>query len=315
MSDLTVPPPLGLPGEPAEGIPVGLSPFRASLRRFSKNHLAVVSIVVLTLIVIGCVFGPMLYPEDTELGDFDNISAPMDLLSIHPFGTDEQGRDLLYRVLTGGRLSLSLGFFGALVSVFISIAYGSTAGYLGGRVDDVMMRTVDILLALPFIFLAILIKIVLQDSGLNILGIAFDGPEASVFVAVVVTLWLTPAVIARGQAVTLRNREFIEAARAGGMSQFQIITQHIMPNSVNVVIVYSSLLVLEAILTESFLSFLGLGVQPPDASWGSLINDGAGKIDSDPRLLILPSVFLAAVLFCLNYITDGLRDAFDPNER
>jgi len=315
MSDLALPPSRGVPGEPPEEMPAGLSPFRASLRRFSNNHLALISIVILVLIALGCFFGPMFYPADTDLGDIDNISAPIDLLSAHPFGTDDQGRDLLYRVLVGGQVSLSLGFFGAFVSVLVSIAYGSTAGYLGGRVDDVMMRAVDILLALPFIFLAILIKIVLQDSGLNILGIAFDGPIASVFVAVVVTLWLTPAVIARGQAVGLRNREFIEAARAGGMSQFQIITQHIMPNSINVVIVYSSLLVLEAILTESFLSFLGLGVQPPDASWGSLIDEGAGRIDTDPRLLILPGVFLAAVLFCLNYITDGLRDAFDPNER
>jgi oligopeptide transport system permease protein len=257
----------------------------------------------------------MLYPPDTDLGDFEFISAPIDLWSAHPFGTDDQGRDLLYRVLIGGRISLSLGFLAALVSVLISVAYGATAGYLGGRVDDIMMRAVDILLALPFIFLAILIQLVLRDSGLSFFGVALDGPEASVFAAVVLTLWLTPAVIARGQAVTLRNREFVEAARAGGMSQFQIITQHIMPNSVNVVIVYSSLLVLEAILTESFLSFLGLGVQPPAASWGSLIDDGAGKIDSDPRLLVLPGLFLAAVLFCLNYITDGLRDAFDPNER
>jgi oligopeptide transport system permease protein len=315
MSDMTLVPPRGLPGEPPEEIPVGLSPLRASLRRFAKNRLAVVSVGVLAIITIGCFFGPLFYPADVDLGDFENISAPIDFFSIHPFGTDDLGRDLLYRVLIGGRVSLSLGFFGAGVSVMISVAYGSTAGYLGGRVDDLMMRAVDILLALPFIFLAILIKIVLQDSGLNFLGIAFDGPEASVFVAVVLTLWLTPAVIARGQAVTLRNREFIEAARAGGMGRFQIITQHIMPNSVNVVIVYSSLLVLEAILTESFLSFLGLGVQPPAASWGSLIEEGAGKIDSDPRLLVLPGVFLAAVLFCLNYITDGLRDAFDPNER
>jgi oligopeptide transport system permease protein len=314
MSDLALPPG-GAPDRQIEEIPVGLSPFQASLRRFRKNHLAVVSVVVLSLIAIGCFFGPLFYPDDVDLGDFDNISAPIDLFGIHPFGTDEQGRDLLFRVLTGGRVSLSLGFFGALVSIIISVAYGATAGYLGGRADDVMMRLVDILLALPFIFLAILIKIVLQDSGLHIGDIAFDSPEASVFVAVVVTLWLTPAVIARGQAVTLRSREFIEAARAGGMSQFQIIIQHIIPNSLNVVIVYSSLLVLEAILTESFLSFLGLGVQLPDASWGSLINDGAGKIDSDPRLLVLPSAFLAAVLFCLNYITDGLRDAFDPNER
>ena len=139
--------------------------------------------------------------------------------------------------------------------------------------------------------------------------------NTSLFIAVVVTLWLTPAVIARGQAVSLRKREFIEAAQAGGMTSFQIILRHIAPNSVNVVIVYSSLLVLETILTESFLSFLGLGVQPPAASWGTLIAEGAQKLETDPRVLLLPGAFLAAVLFCLNYITDGLRDAFDPNER
>src|SRR3954470_20589378 len=216
MSDVALPP-ADTPDRQTEEIPVGFSPFRASTLRFRKNHLAVVSIVVLSLIAIGCFFGPYFYPDDVDLGDFDNISAPIDLFSIHPFGTDEQGRDLLYRVLTGGRVSLGLGFFGALVSIIVSVAYGATAGYLGGRTDDVMMRVVDILLALPFIFLAILIKIVLQDSGLHIGGIAFDTPVASVFVAVVVTLWLTPAVIARGQAVSIRNREFIEAARAGGM--------------------------------------------------------------------------------------------------
>jgi oligopeptide transport system permease protein len=139
--------------------------------------------------------------------------------------------------------------------------------------------------------------------------------NVSLFIAVVVTLWLTPAVIARGQAVSLRNREFVEAARAGGMTSWQIIRQHVAPNSINVVIVYSSLLVLEAILTESFLSFLGIGVQAPAASWGTLINTGADNLETDPRLLLLPSAFLALTLFCLNYITDGLRDAFDPNER
>jgi oligopeptide transport system permease protein len=139
--------------------------------------------------------------------------------------------------------------------------------------------------------------------------------NVSLFIAVVITLWLTPAVIARGQAVSLRSREFVEAARAGGMSSWQIISQHVAPNSVNVVIVYSSLLVLEAILTESFLSFLGIGVQAPAASWGTLISDGAKNLETDARLLLLPGGFLALTLFCLNYITDGLRDAFDPNER
>jgi oligopeptide transport system permease protein len=315
MSDLAATP-NGLPGLPGEeAMPVGISPFKASARRFAKNHLAVVSCIVLALIVLACYFGPLFFPFTSEDADFENISAPVDLLSAHPFGTDDLGRDLLLRTFDGGKISLALGFFAALISVLISVIYGATAGYLGGRIDDLMMRSVDILLSLPFIFLAILIKVVLQDSGLSVFGISLDSPNASLFVAVVFTLWLTPAVIARGQAVGLRNREFIEAARAGGMNSWQIITQHIAPNSVNVVIVYSSLLVLEAILTESFLSYLGIGVAAPLASWGTLINEGADKIETDIRLLMLPGGFLAAVLFCLNYITDGLRDAFDPNER
>ena len=190
-----------------------------------------------------------------------------------------------------------------LLSSLAGLLIGVAAGYLGGRTDDLMMRSVDILLSVPFIFLAIVVNVMLGKNN------------TSLFIAVVVTLWLTPAVIARGQAVSLRNREFIEAARAGGMTSFQIILRHIAPNSVNVVIVYSSLLVLETILTESFLSFLGLGVQPPAASWGTLVAEGAQKLETDPRVLLLPGAFLAAVLFCLNYITDGLRDAFDPNER
>ena len=312
MSDAALTP-NGLPG-PAD-LPAGISPFKASARRFAKNRLAVLSCIVLAIIVVACYFGPFLFPFSSDDADFDNISAPINLFSLHPFGTDDLGRDLFVRTLDGGQVSLALGFFGALISVLISVIYGATAGYLGGRIDDVMMRSVDILLSLPFIFLAILIKVVLQDSGLNIFGIPLDSPNASLFVAVVFTLWLTPAVIARGQAVGLRNREFVEAARAGGMNSWQIITQHIAPNSVNVVIVYSSLLVLEAILTESFLSYLGIGVALPFASWGTLINEGSSKIETDIRLLLLPGGFLAAVLFCLNYITDGLRDAFDPNER
>jgi oligopeptide transport system permease protein len=315
MSDLTVTP-NGLPGPSvSDSLPVGISPFKASARRFAKNHLAVISCFILLVIILACYVGPFFFPFTSEDADFDNISAPIDLFTLHPFGTDDLGRDLLLRTLQGGQVSLALGFFGAMISVMISVIYGASAGYLGGRFDDLMMRMVDILLSLPFIFLAILIKVVLQDSGVHVGPIRLDTGNASLFVAVVFTLWLTPAVIARGQAVGLRNREFIEAAKAGGMNSWQIITQHIAPNSVNVVIVYSSLLVLEAILTESFLSYLGIGVAPPFASWGSLINEGADKIETDIRLLMLPGGFLAAVLFCLNYITDGLRDAFDPNER
>jgi len=285
----------------------GLSPFRASLYRFTRNRLAVISLVVLTLIILACFVVPFFVPFTAEDADFENLSAPINLFSMHPFGTDDLGRDLLLRVLDGGRVSLALGFVGAIASVLISVLYGATAGYLGGRVDDLMMRFVDILLSVPFMFLVIMINVSLGDF----LGMK----NLSLFIAVVVTLWLTPAVIARGQAVSLRGREFVEAARAGGMSSWQIIRQHIAPNSVNVVIVYSSLLVLEAILTESFLSFLGIGVQAPAASWGTLINAGADNLETDPRLLLLPGAFLTLTLFCLNYITDGLRDAFDPNER
>jgi oligopeptide transport system permease protein len=285
----------------------GLSPFRASLYRFSRNRLAVISFGILLLIILGCFVVPHFMPYTAEDADFDNLSAPVNLFSMHPFGTDDLGRDLLLRVLGGGQVSLALGFFGAFASVLISVVYGATAGYLGGKTDDLMMRFVDILLSVPFMFLVIMINVSLGDW----LGMK----NVSLFIAVVITLWLTPAVIARGQAVSLRSREFVEAARAGGMSSWQIIWQHVAPNSVNVVIVYSSLLVLEAILTESFLSFLGIGVQAPAASWGTLISDGAKNLETDARLLLLPGAFLALTLFCLNYITDGLRDAFDPNER
>jgi len=288
---------------PYEPLAKGISPFRHSLRRFCSNRLAVISLVVLCLITLACYVAPLFFPFGPEDADFENLSAPIDFTSAHLFGTDDLGRDLLIRVLDGGQVSLGLAFFGAIVSVAISVVYGATAGYLGGRIDQLMMRAVDILLSLPYVMLVIVINVVLGRSNF------------SLFIAVVVALWLTPAVIARGQAVSLRHREFIEAARAGGMSNWQIIWQHIAPNSLNVVIVYSSLLVLEVISTESFLSFVGLGVQPPYASWGTLINDGAVKIETDIRLLLLPGFFLATVLFCLNYITDGLRDAFDPNER
>ena len=282
---------------------VGISPFKASWRRYSRNKLAVASMFILLLIALACFGGPLLFPFGSEDADFENISAPIDLFSLHPFGTDEFGRDLLLRVLIGGRVSLAIGFVGAVTAVIIGVVYGAVAGYVGGRLDNFLMRTVDVLYGIPYFFLVVLINLVV---GRTIGGL---------FVSIVVVLWLTPAVIARGQAVSLRHREFVDAARAGGMTEWQIIKQHIVPNSVNVVIVYSSLLVLEVIITESALSFLGLGIQPPASSWGSLIDDGARAIENDPRLLLLPCCMLAATLFCLNFIADGLRDAFDPNER
>jgi oligopeptide transport system permease protein len=211
-----------------EPLAKGVSPFRHSLRRFCSNRLAVISLVVLCLITLACYIAPWFFPFGPEDADFENLSAPIDFTSAHLFGTDDLGRDLLIRVLDGGQVSLGLAFFGAIVSVAISVVYGATAGYLGGRIDQFMMRAVDILLSLPYVMLVIVINVVLGRSNF------------SLFIAVVVALWLTPAVIARGQAVSLRHREFIEAARAGGMSNWQIISQHIAPNSLNVVIVYSS---------------------------------------------------------------------------
>jgi len=282
---------------------LAVSPARAALRRFRRNGLAVVSTFLLLLICLACFVVPWVLPFSGADADFANLSAPMDLFSAHPFGTDDLGRDLLVRVLEGGQVSLMLGIFGAVVAVIVSVSYGATAGYVGGKVDMLMMRTVDVMLSTPFMFLVILINVMLGQTN------------ASLFVAVIIGLWLTPAMIARAQAVRLRNQEFILAAQAGGMTGGRIIRTHVIPNSLNVVIVYSSLLVLEAILAESFLSFLGLGVQPPNASWGTLISEGAQQLETDARLLLLPGALLTLTLLCLNYITDGLRDAFDPNDR
>jgi oligopeptide transport system permease protein len=272
-------------------------------RRFRANRLAMLSVWVLLAVVLMCYLGPYAFPFTGEDADFDNISAPMTLFSAHPFGTDDYGRDLLVRVLEGGRVSLAIGFLGALVAGVIGVLYGAVSGFVGGRVDNLMMRAVEVLYGFPYIILVIL------------LGLLFGGGTLALFAAIVFTLWLTPAVIVRAQAQSLAKREFVEAARAGGMTNWQIIWTHIVPNCVSVVIVYGSLLVPEVILSESFLSFLGIGIKEPQASWGNLIQAGTSAMETDLRLLLLPGVLLATVLFCLNFIADGLRDAFDPNER
>ena len=272
-------------------------------RRFRANRLAMVSVWVLLAVVLLCYLGPYAFPFTGEDADFDNISAPIDLFSAHPFGTDDYGRDLLVRVLEGGRVSLAIGFLGALVAGVIGVLYGAVSGFVGGRVDNLMMRAVEVLYGFPYIILVIL------------LGLLFGGGTLALFAAIVFTLWLTPAVIVRAQAQSLAKREFVEAARAGGMPNWQIIWTHIVPNCVSVVIVYGSLLVPEVILSESFLSFLGIGIKEPQASWGNLIQAGTSAMETDLRLLLLPGMLLATVLFCLNFIADGLRDAFDPNER
>lgn len=279
------------------------STLQLQFSRFRGNRLAMLSIWVLALIVVACFLGPYAFPFTGEDADFDNISAPVNLFSLHLFGTDDYGRDLLIRVLEGGRVSLTIGFLGALVAGVIGVLYGAVAGFVGGRTDGLMMRLVEILYGFPYVILVIL------------LSLLFGGGNVALFAAIVFTLWLTPAVIVRAQAQSLARKEFVEAARAGGMTSRQIVLEHIVPNCISVVIVYGSLLVPEVILSESFLSFLGIGIKEPQASWGNLIQTGTNAMSTDLRLLLLPGILLATVLFCLNFIADGLRDAFDPNDR
>ena len=281
----------------------GTSTLQLQFRRFRQNRLAMASVAVLALIVGLCFLGPYAFPFTGEDADFDFISAPAEFTWPHLFGTDDFGRDLLVRVLEGGQVSLTIGFLGALVAGVIGVLYGAVAGYAGGRADGLMMRLVEILYGFPYVILVIL------------LSLLFGGGNLALFAAIVFTLWLTPAVIVRAQAQSLARREFVEAARAGGMTGSGILFTHILPNCFSVVLVYGSLLVPEVILSESFLSFLGIGIREPQASWGNLIQTGTAAMDTDLRLLLLPGGLLAAVLFCLNFIADGLRDAFDPNER
>lgn len=279
------------------------SPARAALRRFLRNRMALACTVLLAAIVLFCFAGPFCFPFSGEDADFDYISSPIDFGSPHLFGTDDFGRDLLVRVMEGGRVSLTIGFLGALAAGGIGVVYGAVAGFAGGRLDRLMMASVEVLYGFPYVILVIL------------LSLLFGGGNASLFAAIVFTLWLTPATIVRAQAQSLSRREFIEAARAGGMAPWRIVLEHVVPNTLALVIVYGSLLVPEVILSESFLSFLGIGIKEPQASWGNLIEVGTAQMQTDARLLALPGVLLALVLFSLNFIADGLRDAFDPKER
>ncbi|MBW7983230.1 oligopeptide ABC transporter permease OppC [Enterobacillus tribolii] len=281
----------------------GRSLWQDARRRFMHNRAALVSLAILFFIALFVIFAPMLSPFAYDDTDWGMMSAAPETETGHYFGTDSSGRDLLVRVAIGGRISLMVGIAAALVAVVVGTLYGSAAGYLGGKVDSVMMRLLEILNSFPFMFFVILL---VTFFGQNILLI---------FVAIGMVSWLDMARIVRGQTLSLKRKEFIEAALVCGVSTRKIVTRHIVPNVLGVVVVYASLLVPSMILFESFLSFLGLGTQEPLSSWGALLNDGANSMEVSPWLLLFPAVFLVVTLFCFNFIGDGLRDALDPKDR
>jgi oligopeptide transport system permease protein len=282
-------------------------------RRLMGNKAAVAGIVILSLVALLAIFGPFVSPYAYDNPDYSVIACSpnwwpgTDVLcnagGLHWFGTDNLGRDLFVRVLYGARVSLAVGLIATLVSLVIGVAYGATAGYLGGRLDELMMRFVDVLYSLPYIFLVIILMVV------------FNRNFFLLFLAIGAVEWLTMARIVRGQTLSIKQKEFIEAARAAGVNTFTIIRRHVIPNVLGPVVVYVTLTVPTAILAESFLSFLGLGIQEPLTSWGVLISEGANQMETAPWLLIFPALFMAVTLFCFNFIGDGLRDALDPKDR
>jgi oligopeptide transport system permease protein len=286
----------------AEDVP-GRSLWVDAWHRLLKNRAAVVSGVIMAVLVLLVVFGPLLLPWEADFTDWDHTATPPSLANGHWFGTDAVGRDILVRTLEGGRISLLVGLVATLVSLAIGVTYGAVAGYYGGMTDRVMMRVVDIIYALPFMFFVILLMVV------------FGRHIVLIFVAIGAVNWLDMARIVRGQTLSLKNMEFVEAARACGVDHHSIIRRHIVPNLLGVVMVYVTLTIPQVILVESFLSFLGLGVQEPMSSWGALVNDGAQDMESAPWTLIFPAAFLTVTLYCFNYIGDGMRDALDPKDR
>lgn len=292
-----------------------------ALRLCGKNRTMRASLIVLAVVVLAAVFGPLLLPASFRGLTPDQFAAPT---WKHPFGTDLNGRDVLYRVMEGARISLLVGVSGALISFFIGTAYGLIAGYAGGKTDSVMMRAVEILYSIPRLII-ILVAINAFDAHLKnwLTGGALEWLVGySRIVILVLSLglieWLTMARIVRGQVLSLKSQQFVAAARSLGQSHMKIILRHLLPNLVGIVVIYLTLTIPAVILDESFLSFLGLGIQAPQASWGSLLSDGAqviNPIHSYWWLLVFPAAAMSVTLLALNFLGDALRDALDPRER
>lgn len=281
-----------------DAIESGTSLWQDAWHRLRKNHLALASFWVLVFMVVFCFLGPFFTGQDYRSNNLEETLMTPGME--HLFGTDDLGRDQLTRVMIGGRVSLGVGIIATTVSLLIGVTYGATAAYVGGKTDAAMMRLVDVLYALPFTIFVILLMTLFERSIVLL------------FIVIGAVEWLTMARIVRGQVLSIKKQEFVEAAVSLGYSTRRIILRHIIPNVLGVVVVYATLTVPSVMLLESFLSFLGLGVQPPMPSWGSLIKLGADNIVLYPYLLIIPALFFSLTLFSLNFLGDGLRDALDP---
>ena len=286
-----------------EALVQGRSLWSDARLRFMRNKAALVSLGLLLFVALACIVGPWLLPHAFDSADWDAMSAAPGWKNAHFWGTDDAGRDLLVRCLVGGRVSLTVGLLATLASVSLGIVWGATAGFIGGKVDALMMRIVDMMYAIPYLLIAILL--------VTILGREFY----LVVLTITVFSWMDMARVVRGQTLSLRSMEYVEAARAMGVSTTRIIFRHIVPNLLGVVVIYTTVTVPGVILTESVLSFLGLGIQEPMTSWGVLIQDGAKAMEVTPWILLFPAGLLSVTLYCFNFIGDGLRDALDPKER
>lgn len=278
--------------------------WRDAWQRLCGSRVALVALGLIVLIALLALLGPALSPYADDTLDWQHLAIPPGLQASHWFGTDRLGRDLFVRTLHGVRISLLISLLASAVSLVIGVSWGAVAGYVGGRTDEWMMRFVDVLYSLPYLFIVIILTTLFDRGSLVVLLIAIGAVG-----------WLTTARIVRGQTLSLKRREFIEAARATGVGVPGILARHIVPNLIGPVMVYATLTIPQMITFESFLSFLGLGVQEPLASLGNLINEGAQEMQSAPWMLLVPAGFLVTLLVCLNLVGDGLRDALDPRER
>ena len=276
-----------------------------AIRRIRRNKLAVVGFWIIIALLVVAVVGPMVSPYSYEDQDLNNTFQSPTLR--HPFGTDQLGRDQMTRVMYGSRISLAVGIVCAALNFLIGVTYGGIAAYFGGRVDDIMMRIVDILYGIPTLIIVILLTVLFKDRGVN--------PLVNVFIAIGLTYWLPMARIVRGEILSLKEREFALAAKTIGAPNNRILFRHLIPNAMGPIIVTVTLEIPSAIFTEAFLSYIGLGVSAPVASWGVLASDGTEAIRSFPYLVLFPALAISLTMFAFNFLGDGLRDALDPRLR